>query len=72
MNTSRTQRSEKPESSFGLVTGISSRQFTPEALQIREPVDDALKPIIELLDLQFIYDEVIEFRRLIRSIGPHE
>src|SRR5262252_8585089 len=44
----------------------------PETLQICEPVDDAVKHIIELLDLQFIYDEVIEFRRLIRRIGPHE
>src|SRR5437879_1104880 len=41
-----------------------------ETLEIGEPINDAVKVVVEFLDLHFINDQVIKLRRFIRVIGP--
>ena len=43
-----------------------------ETLQIPKAVDDAVKAIVELLDLQFINDQVVQFGSSIRRVSPYE
>jgi len=43
-----------------------------ETLQIGKAIDDAVEGVIELLDLKFVDDEVIEVRRFVGGIGPDE
>jgi hypothetical protein len=43
-----------------------------QALEVVEALHYAVEGVVELFDLYFVDDKIIELWRLIRGVGPHE
>ena len=67
------QRSVAPiEVELGAHHGHQFQAVDAQAAQIREAVDHAIEGVVELLHLQFVDDQIVQFGSTVRGVRPAE